>query len=204
MAYKTAVVIAGLLLLPIVIALLMTLPGYSDLKTDAAIMASMLLVAGFTVVPLLSRGKKGGKDHCGIDSCIDSFDFIVEMFFDHGNWITFGEIACSTMFGLSLVFAPLVVKQLDLPETLVNQKALLTVAWDTIWFYLMMVMFAIDNPIYTQIFFLPGTFFVALGWAIFCDYRYLPGNGWMKTAVYHWWLVSGEPLEMLSAGYRFL
>ena len=53
LAYKTAVVIAGLLLLPIVIALLMTLPGYSDLKTDAAIMASMLLVAGFTVVPLL-------------------------------------------------------------------------------------------------------------------------------------------------------
>ena len=36
LAYKTAVVIAGLLLLPIVIALLMTLPGYSDLKTDAA------------------------------------------------------------------------------------------------------------------------------------------------------------------------
>ena len=105
------------------------------------------------------------------------------MFFDHGNWITFGEIACSTMFGLSLVFAPFVVKQLDLPETLVNQKALLTVAWDTIWFYLMMVMFAIDNPIYTQDLFLPGTFFVALGWAIFCDYRYLPGNGWMKTAV---------------------
>ena len=86
------------------------------------------------------------------------------------------------MFGLSLVFAPLVVKQLDLPETLVNQKALLTVAWDTIWFYLMMVMFAIDDPIYTQDLFLPGTFFVALGWAIFCDYRYLPGNGWMKTA----------------------
>ena len=54
LAYKTAVVIAGLLLLPIIIALLMTLPGYSDLKTDAAIMASMLLVAGFTVVPLLT------------------------------------------------------------------------------------------------------------------------------------------------------
>ena len=139
LAYKTAVVIAGLLLLPIVIALLMTLPGYSDLKTDAAIMASMLLVAGFTVVPLLSRGKKLAKTIVASTAALILLIFIVEMFFDHGNWITFGEIACSTMFGLSLVFAPFVVKQLDLPETLVNQKALLTVAWDTIWFYLMMV-----------------------------------------------------------------
>ena len=175
LAYKTAVVIAGLLLLPIVIALLMTLPGYSDLKTDAAIMASMLLVAGFTVVPLLSRGKKLAKTIVASTAALILLIFIVEMFFDHGNWITFGEIACSTMFGLSLVFAPFVVKQLDLPETLVNQKALLTVAWDTIWFYLMMVMFAIDNPIYTQDLFLPGTFFVALGWAIFCDYRGMVG-----------------------------
>ena len=183
LAYKTAVVIAGLLLLPIVIALLMTLPGYSDLKTDAAIMASMLLVAGFTVVPLLSRGKKLAKTIVASTAALILLIFIVEMFFDHGNWITFGEIACSTMFGLSLVFAPFVVKQLDLPETLVNQKALLTVAWDTIWFYLMMVMFAIDNPIYTQDRLLTGLLCVALGWAIFCDYRYLPGNGWMKTAV---------------------
>lgn len=128
----------------------MTLPGYSDLKTDAAIMASMLLVAGFTVVPLLSRGKKLAKTIVASTAALILLIFIVEMFFDHGNWITFGEIACSTMFGLSLILAPLVVKQLDLPETLVNQKALLTVAWDTIWFYLMMVMFAIDNPIYTQ------------------------------------------------------
>ena len=158
LAYKTAVVIAGLLLLPIVIALLMTLPGYSDLKTDAAIMASMLLVAGFTVVPLLSRGKKLAKTIVASTAALILLIFIVEMFFDHGSWITFGEIACSTMFGLSLILAPFVVKQLDLPETLVNQKALLTVAWDTIWFYLMMVMFAINNPIYTQDLFLPVHF----------------------------------------------
>ena len=75
LAYKTAVVIAGLLLLPIVIALLMTLPGYSDLKTDAAIMASMLLVAGFYSSSTVIARKEAGKDHCGIDSCIDSFDF---------------------------------------------------------------------------------------------------------------------------------
>ena len=86
------------------------------------------------------------------------------MFFDNGGWIAFGEIACSTMFGLSVVLAPFVVKQLDLPETLIRQKALLTLAWDTLWFYLMMVMFAIDNPSDIQDLFLPGTFLVALGW----------------------------------------
>ena len=87
LAYKTAVVIAGLLLLPIVIALLMTLPGYSDLKTDAAIMASMLLVAGFTVVPLFSGGKKLAKTIVASTAALILLIFIVEMFFDHGNWI---------------------------------------------------------------------------------------------------------------------
>ena len=182
-AFKTGMVIAGLLLLPVVIALIMTLPGYSDLKTDAAIMASMLLIAGFTVVPLLSHGKKLAKTIATSTAALILLIFIVEMFFDNGGWIAFGEIACSTMFGLSVVLAPFVVKQLDLPETLIRQKALLTLAWDTLWFYLMMVMFAIDNPSDIQDLFLPGTFFVALGWAIFLDYRYLPVNGWIKTAV---------------------
>ncbi len=182
-AFKTGMVIAGLLLLPVVIALIMTLPGYSDLKTDAAIMASMLLIAGFTVVPLLSHGKKLAKTIGASTAALILLIFIVEMFFDNGGWIAFGEIACSTMFGLSLVLAPFVVRQLELPATLIRQKALLTLAWDTLWFYLMMVMFAIDNPSYIQDLFLPGTFFVALGWAIFLDYRYLPVSGWSKTSV---------------------
>ena len=66
LAYKTAVVIAGLLLLPIVIALLMTLPGYSGIYA-----ISGRFYSSSTVI----ARKEAGKDHCGIDSCIDSFDF---------------------------------------------------------------------------------------------------------------------------------
>ena len=61
LAFKTGIVIAGILILPVIIVLMLTLPGYSDFKTDAVLIASMLLVAGLTVVPLVSTRKKFSK-----------------------------------------------------------------------------------------------------------------------------------------------
>ena len=61
LAFKTGIVIAGILILPVIIVLMLTLPGYSDFKTDAVLIASMLLVAGLTVVPLVSTKKKLSK-----------------------------------------------------------------------------------------------------------------------------------------------
>lgn len=204
-AVKTAIVIAGLLLLPVLIALLLTLPGYSDLKTDAAIMASMLLVAGFTVVPLLSKGKKFTKTIVASTLALVLLIFVVEMFFDQGGFLVFAETAISTVFGLSLVFAPFVIRQLDLPQTLANQKGLLTFAWDTLWFYLMMITFALAYPDSIQDLLLPGTFFVALGWGIFATYRYLPANVWIKTgimvALVGIWAAVGNALGWVSVSY---
>lgn len=69
-AFKTGIVIAGILILPVIIVLMLTLPGYSDFKTDAVLIASMLLVAGLTVVPLVStkrnfqRRSFSRRSHC--------------------------------------------------------------------------------------------------------------------------------------------
>ena len=60
-AMKIGMIIAAVLLLPIVIALTLTIPGYSDWKTNAVLIASMLLTAGLTVVPLMSKTKRLSK-----------------------------------------------------------------------------------------------------------------------------------------------
>ena len=53
-AYKTGVIIAGLLLIPILITFIVCLSNGGGLNTFAVVTASMLLVAAMTVVPLMA------------------------------------------------------------------------------------------------------------------------------------------------------
>ena len=57
-AYKAGVIIAGLLLIPILITFIVGLAGGVGLDVSAVVTASMLLVAAFTVVPLISKERR--------------------------------------------------------------------------------------------------------------------------------------------------
>lgn len=182
-AMKTGTIIAGLLMIPVIIALILTLPGYSDIKTDAVLIASMLLVAGMTVVPLISKTKKFSKTVIFSTIALLLIIFFMEMLFGDGGWVRFGEMAISVVFGLSVVFSPFIVRQADLPDTLRDNKALLTMGWDTIWFYLMMFIFTIDYPDSVKVLLGVSTFFIALAWLIFLTIRYLRIDGFFKAGI---------------------
>ena len=71
-AYKTGVIIAGLLLIPILITFIVCLSNGGGLNTFAVVTASMLLVAAMTVVPLMAQQKKLTKCIiCGVLLCFD-------------------------------------------------------------------------------------------------------------------------------------
>ena len=106
LAFKTGIVIAGtlisfartlafqiaaILILPVIIVLMLTLPGYSDFKTDAVLIASMLLVAGLTVVPLVSTKKKLSKTIIFSTIALLLVIFFTEMFFDNGGILRFAR-----------------------------------------------------------------------------------------------------------------
>lgn len=182
-AMKTGFVIAGILMIPIIIAVILTLPGYSDWKTDAVLIASMLLVAGLTVVPLVSKTKRFSKTIIFSTIALLFVIFFVEMLFDDGGILRFCEIAFSVVFGISVVFFPFVIREAKLPDTLANQKALLTMSWDTVWFYLMIFSFAIDFPYAIRDLLSVSTFFVALAWLIFITARYAKVNRWVKAGI---------------------
>lgn len=201
-AMKTGMIIAALLLLPIVIALVLTIPGYSDWKVNAVLIASMLLTAGLTVVPLMSKTKKLSKTIIFSTLALLLVIFFVEMLYHAGGILEFCEIAFSVVFGISVFFFPVIIRQADLPETLKNKKALLTMLWDTLWFYLMIFTFAIAFPDALNDLMLIGTFGMILTWAIFVVARYAKFDRIIKTgiiiAIIDTWLYIGTNIGWVT------
>lgn len=180
-AFKTGIIIAGILLLPVIIAILITLPGYSDWKINAVLIASMLLVAGLTVVPLVSARKRISKMILFSTAALLLIIFFTEIFFYHTGFLYFAQTAFSIIFGLSLPLFPVLLWQSDLPETLKNHKALLSISWDTLWFYLMIFAFCIGYPDAMHDLILVPSIFASVIWGVFLIIRYLAFHPLIKT-----------------------
>ena len=207
-ALTTGIVIASLLTLPIIIAIMLTLPGYSDWRTNAVLISAMLLVAGLTVVPLVSKQKKFTKTIIVSTTALLLVIFFTEIFFDNGGLLRFFEIAFSVIFGISLFFTPFVIKQVELPDVLKNQKSLLTMSWDTVWFYLMIFVFAIAYPTSRKDLVYVSTFFVIVIWLIFAIIRYFKKNAFIKagivTCIIGFWIAIGNYLGWIVVyEYKF-
>lgn len=182
-AMITGTIIAGVLMIPVIVSVLLTFGGYADWKTNGVLIASMLLVAGLTVVPLLSKTKKFSKAVAASTGTLLLIIFFVEMFFYKGGWLEFGEIATSVVFGISVVFFPFVVKQAELPQAIKNHKALLIFLWDTLWFYLMLFLFAIDYPASTKDILGISTFFAGFIWISFLIIVYLKISPFFRAGI---------------------
>lgn len=180
-AVRTGIILAGLLMLPVIVAVLLTLPGYSDWKTNAVLISAMLFVAGLTVVPLVSRERRFTKSVVFSLAALLCVIFFTEMFFDDGGLLRFCEIAFSTVFGASLFLFPFVVRQAKLPDMFRTHKGLLTMSWDTLWFYLMILTFATEFPESFGDLLAASSYFVLLAWLLFFGVRYLKVNGWIKA-----------------------
>ena len=90
-----------------------------------------------------------------------------------------------TVFGLSVVFFPFVIRNITLPPILSDKKALITMAWDTLWLFL--TIFEVCNHTGNTEGMKSG-YMVALilmtgVWLIFLVVRYLPVNAWMKAGI---------------------
>ena len=77
-AYKTGVIIAGLLLIPILITFIVCLSNGGGLNTFAVVTASMLLVAAMTVVPLMAKQKKLTKCIIQMNLCFGLFQLYLD------------------------------------------------------------------------------------------------------------------------------
>ena len=133
LAYKAGIVIAALLLVPILITFIVSMAGGSGLGVFSVVTASMMLVAALTVVPLISSQKRLMKCIlCGVGALLLILFFVNAM--NGGGEFFFWSVP--TVFGLSVVFFPLVIREMTLPPVLSDKKALIIMIWDTLWLYL--------------------------------------------------------------------
>lgn len=134
-AYKTGVIIAGLLLIPILITFIVCLSNGGGLNTFAVVTASMLLVAAMTVVPLMAQQKKLTKCIiCGVFALLLIFFLLTECIVQMN--------LCFGLFQLYLDYQLFfsVCHQRNWASTcFIRQKALITMLWDTLWLFLTII-----------------------------------------------------------------
>ncbi len=200
-AWKAGLIIGGLLLLPILITLIVVIATGENLGVLGVLTASMLLVAALTVLPLMSSGNRLSKSLFFGSMAILLIMFFTDLMQGGGNFIYW---AVPTVFGLSIVFFPIIIHGVKLPSPLQNHKALISLLWDNIWLYLTIFEVCLhdgnmegmrEGLIVASLFLLPM-------WLIFLEARYLPLNGWFKASIGV--LIFGCTFAFITDAYGFI
>lgn len=182
MAYKAGIVIALILMVPVVITFIVSMSSGGGLGVFAVLTASMLLIASLSVVPLLSTQRRMTKSILASVIALLLIFFFVDRMNGGGEFVLW---TIPTIFGLSIVFFPLVIRNITLPPILSDKKALITLTWDTLWLFL--TIFEVCNHSgdiegmrtgYTvSLILMTGV------WLVFLIARYLPVNVWIKAGI---------------------
>ena len=182
MAYKAGIMIALILMVPVLIMFIVSMSSGGGLGVFAVLTASMLLVASLSVVPLLSTQRRMTKSILASVIALLLIFFFVDRMNGGGEFVLW---TVPTIFGLSIVFFPLVIRNITLPPILSDKKALITLTWDTLWLFL--TIFEVCNHSgdiegmrtgYTvSLILMTGV------WLVFLIARYLTVNVWIKAGI---------------------
>lgn len=162
-AYRAGLIISGLLLLPVLIVTIAAAAGGAEPRMIPVLAASMLLIAAVTAVPLLSESHRLARVITVGTASVLLIEFFVTLLYS--GRVEFSVLA-STMFGLSIPLFPLFIRNTELPEMIRSRKALITMSWDTLWFYLMLLADAGTVSAFRLAAGI-GTYFVLTAWIIF-------------------------------------
>lgn len=134
-AAAVGIITAGILLVPVIVCLICNLASGHGLSWFYIVFASLLTAASVTVVPMLSKSYRFSKTV----GC-----FLLSLFllllsccvYTHGSWLWIAWVP--TVFGVSVLFAPIVIRNIPLPDMLKNRKTLTVALWDMIWLFAML------------------------------------------------------------------
>lgn len=181
-AYKAGLIISVLLLIPVFITLLVSMATGDGLGVFSVVTASMMLIAAFTVVPLMTSQKKLAKSILAGVIALLLIIFFVDRMNGGGQFLL---LAIPTIFGLSLPLFPFMIREISLPPILSDKKALITMIWDTAWLFL--TIFIVCNQSGDLEGMRDGSIVAVIMmagvWLIFLTARYLPVNRWIKSGI---------------------
>lgn len=174
---------AGILMIPVIVCLICNIAVGHGLDWFFIVLASLLLTASLTVLPMLVYKNRVLWTLGGFVTSLMLL-LLVICIYTRGNWFFLAVIP--VIFGLSVLFMPYVIRTIHLPEAFAERKTLIVILWDTIWLYAVIVTcgFYVKNP---QDYWEPAlkitTFCLIYLWAIVLIIRYLKLNGWLKAGI---------------------
>lgn len=175
-------IIAGLLLIPIVVTFFTCVIYGNDAGTFLIVIASLFLAAALTVVPLLSKKNKLVRTGMLSFAALLLILLFADMAGGGGN---FALWAVPTIFGVSSVLLPLLIRKVKLPVLLSDKKGLIVMAWDTIWLFLTIIVVNMHYGTMQALY--EGCTVTAImavwAWGGFFAARYLPANRWIKGGI---------------------
>lgn len=181
-AYKAGIVIALLLMLPVLITFLVAVGSGGGFGVFSVVVASMLLVGALSVVPLTSRQNKLVKSILFSVLALLMIFFFVDRMNGGGAFILW---SIPTIFGLSIVLFPVIIRNITLPAALIDKKALLMMIWDTMWLFL--TIFEVCNysgdPEGMRTGFVVAIVVMLGVWLVFLVVRYVAANRWIKAGI---------------------
>lgn len=181
-AWKAGIIISVLLFIPVMLAVIFAAAGYVDIGTVLVLTSAMILTAAFIVIPLLSKEKKFVKMILVSTGAIILIELFMSIFFHGGSFV---QIAVSTVFGISVVFFPFVVKGVEWPELLASRKGFIVMIWDTIWLYLTVLAITLVERDYEgcKTGMVVSTIFIVFGWIVYFIIKRKTLNNWMKASL---------------------
>lgn len=175
--------IAGILMIPVGVCLICNIAIGHSLDWFFIVLASLLVFASLTVVPLVVEEKRG---LCTIGAFTLSLLFLLLVcsIYSGGRW--FLVAASAVLLGLSVVFLPFVVYQIRLPKPLNEQKGLLVMTVDTILLYgviIISLFYSHAGMPYLLKGLMINTICLLLPWGLFAIIRYTKTNGLIKAGI---------------------
>lgn len=175
-------IIGAALTIPVLIVFIVTLAGGSSIRSLFIVFMAILLAASLVVVPLVVPRNKllwtlGAGTICLLA-------LLAVAIIGSGNR-GFLIAASAILFGLTVIFAPIVVNHRAVKPYLGKNKALIVMGAYTVMFVLMMVCIGIsvNDPDFWRMGIGLPVFFLALAWIMFLIIRYLKVNGFIKAGL---------------------
>lgn len=173
---------AAILMIPVIVCLICNIAIGHALDWFFIVLASLLVFASVTVLPMLVRENRGLWTIAGFTTSLLLL-FMVICIYTKGNW--FFLVSVPVVFGLSVLLLPYILSRIPLPGALKNHKGLLSMIWDTIWLYAVIIVCGIysTEERYWSIALPITTVSVLLPWGIFLIARYCKAHALIKAGI---------------------
>ncbi|MDD6263372.1 MAG: zf-HC2 domain-containing protein [Clostridiales bacterium] len=175
-------VFAGIFMIPVIVCLIVNLASGAGLTWFFIVLASLLVAASLTAVPLMVPEN---KFLWSLGTFALSLTLLLGVccLYTGGRW--FFVASLSSLFGLGMVFLPFAVQSRALSGFLKKQKALAVMTADTVLYVLMMLGIGLYTaaPDFFRVSAAISLPLIGFAWAIFALIRYAGKNGWVKAGL---------------------